>query len=152
VGLQSFGKGSVQTVAQLDGGTGVKLTIAQYLTPKGRRIQGIGIAPDITLEDLDPVAFERAKRSDRYVRERDLRNHLTATVETAEEKKIREAWEKEDRIKRAEAIAQKRKAAKEGKKEEDDIFHIYKPSEDYQVQQTASLLKTIQLVAPKVIK
>ena len=86
MGLQSFGKGSVQTVAQLDGKVGVKLTIAQYLTPKGRRIQGVGIVPDIQVDDLDYQAFLQAKRVDRYVRERDLRNHLTATIETPEEK------------------------------------------------------------------
>lgn len=37
MGSQSFGKGSVQTVAQLDKSTGVKLTIAQYMTPKKDR-------------------------------------------------------------------------------------------------------------------
>jgi carboxyl-terminal processing protease len=152
VGQQSFGKGSVQTVAQLDGGTGVKLTIAQYLTPKGRRIQGVGIAPDITIEDLDPQGYERAKRIDRNVRERDLRNHLAATVETAEEKKAREEMERLDRVKRNEINEKRAKEAKSAKKEneEDDIFRVYKPSEDYQVQQAASLLKGMRFLTQKV--
>jgi carboxyl-terminal processing protease len=152
VGQQSFGKGSVQTVAQLDGGTGVKLTIAQYLTPKGRRIQGVGIAPDITIEDLDPQAYERAKRIDRNVRERDLRNHLAATVETPEEKKAREEMERLDRVKRNEAIEKRAKDAKDAKKDsdDDDIFRVYKPSEDYQVQQAASLLKGMRFLTQKV--
>ncbi|MFP5457486.1 MAG: S41 family peptidase [Bacteriovoracia bacterium] len=153
VGVSSFGKGSVQTVAQLDAGTGVKLTIAQYLTPKGRRIQGLGIYPDITLDELDPKAFESAKRADRYVRERDLRNHLTATVETAEEKKDREEREKRDRDQRAQAIEKRRKEGKkvatEKEQDDDEMFRILKASEDYQVQQTASLLKTIKFVTPK---
>lgn len=152
VGQQSFGKGSVQTVAQLDGGTGVKLTIAQYLTPKGRRIQGIGIAPDIMIEDLDPQGYERAKRIDRNVRERDLRNHLAATVETPEEKKAREEMERLDRVKRNEIIERRTREAKNPKKEneEDDIFRVYKASEDYQVQQAASLLKGMRFLTQKV--
>src|SRR5690606_23902903 len=129
-------KGSVQTVAQLDNAVGVKLTIAQYLTPKGRRIQGIGISPDISIDDVDPVAFDRAKRLDRFVRERDLRNHLAATVETAEEKKAREEMERLDRVKRAQDLERRTKEKKNGKAEEDDIFRVFKPSEDYQVQQT----------------
>ena len=36
VGEKSFGKGSVQTVEQLDDGSAVKFTIAHYLTPKDR--------------------------------------------------------------------------------------------------------------------
>jgi carboxyl-terminal processing protease len=147
VGLQSFGKGSVQTIAQLDGKVGVKLTIAQYMTPKSRRIQGIGIEPDIIIEDLDYNAFERAKKIDRYIRERDLRNHLTATIETAEEKKLREEWEKEDRKKRAKEIERKEKDKKLAK--EEDIFTPFKPSEDFQVQQAAQLLQSMKFLEEK---
>ncbi len=47
LGEQSFGKGTVQTVIDLDDGSGLKLTIARYLTPSGKAIHGEGIAPDI---------------------------------------------------------------------------------------------------------
>ena len=47
VGETSFGKGSVQTVEPLSFGGGVKFTIAHYLTPKGRVIDGVGVVPDI---------------------------------------------------------------------------------------------------------
>lgn len=47
MGTTSFGKGSVQTVIDLDDGSGLKLTIARYLTPNGRVIQDHGIVPDI---------------------------------------------------------------------------------------------------------
>ncbi|MEH2192874.1 MAG: S41 family peptidase [Nostoc sp.] len=50
VGTRTFGKGLVQAVEPLDDGSGLKLTIAKYYTPKGRDINHIGIAPDITVE------------------------------------------------------------------------------------------------------
>nr|AAC45366.1 carboxyl terminal protease [Nostoc punctiforme PCC 73102] len=50
VGTRTFGKGLVQAVEPLDDGSGLKLTIAKYYTPKGRDINHVGIAPDITVE------------------------------------------------------------------------------------------------------
>lgn len=50
VGTQSFGKGIVQSVIPLGDGSAVKLTIADYYTPKGRNIHGVGITPDIVVE------------------------------------------------------------------------------------------------------
>ncbi|MBF0491662.1 MAG: S41 family peptidase [Deltaproteobacteria bacterium] len=46
MGTKSFGKGSVQTVMELGNGAGLKLTIARYYTPKGRKIDGKGVLPD----------------------------------------------------------------------------------------------------------
>ena len=50
VGTQSYGKGLVQQIFDLQDGTSVKLTIAEYFTPKGRNINGTGIAPDVEIE------------------------------------------------------------------------------------------------------
>lgn len=50
LGSWTFGKGSVQTLIELDDGSGLKLTIARYYTPSGRSIQESGIAPDVLLE------------------------------------------------------------------------------------------------------
>lgn len=50
VGTQSYGKGVVQSVFDLQDGTSVKLTIAEYFTPNGRSIDGEGITPDVELE------------------------------------------------------------------------------------------------------
>jgi len=47
IGTRTFGKGSVQTVIELEDGSGLKLTIARYYTPSGRSIQERGITPDI---------------------------------------------------------------------------------------------------------
>ncbi|MBI5549843.1 MAG: S41 family peptidase [Deltaproteobacteria bacterium] len=66
MGRATFGKGSVQTLIELEDGSGLKLTIARYYTPKGRSIQEKGIQPDVavkTAEDGGP-------------REVDLRNHF----------------------------------------------------------------------------
>lgn len=52
VGMQTFGKGSVQDFEVLPDGSGLKLTIAKWFTPKDREIDGEGIAPDILLEEM----------------------------------------------------------------------------------------------------
>lgn len=54
VGEQSFGKGSVQTIEPLQDGSAVKFTIAHYLTPKKRAINGIGLTPDYIVV-MDPM-------------------------------------------------------------------------------------------------
>lgn len=59
IGMDSFGKGSVQTVLPLQGGRegAVRLTTARYYTPAGRSIQGAGITPDIEIaaRRVDPA-------------------------------------------------------------------------------------------------
>lgn len=50
VGTQSYGKGVVQSVFDLQDGTSVKLTIAEYFTPNGRSIDGEGVTPDVEVE------------------------------------------------------------------------------------------------------
>lgn len=49
VGRTSFGKGTVQSLVDLSDGSGLKLTIAQYITPAGRMIDQTGLAPDVEL-------------------------------------------------------------------------------------------------------
>jgi len=50
VGETSFGKGSVQQVAEMQYGTSVKITIAKWLTPNGISINEEGIIPDFEIE------------------------------------------------------------------------------------------------------
>lgn len=50
VGTKTFGKGIVQKIFPLSDGTGVKLTVSKYYTPKGNNIHGIGIEPDVEIE------------------------------------------------------------------------------------------------------
>lgn len=145
-GTQSFGKGSVQTVAQLDEKNGVKLTIAQYMTPKGTKIQAVGIKPDIELDEVIYKDYEGIVKEPSYIREVDLKNHLTATIETPEEKKERIKREKEERRKRIEKIEQSKKDKnKKNDNKEEDIFRKFEPSQDYQVLEAAKILKSLSL-------
>ncbi len=50
VGTQSYGKGVVQQIFDLGDETSLKITIADYYTPKGRNINGQGISPDVEVE------------------------------------------------------------------------------------------------------
>ena len=50
VGIKTFGKGSVQTVEDLSGGSKIRITIAKWLTPNGREIDKEGIEPDVKVE------------------------------------------------------------------------------------------------------
>lgn len=50
VGTQSYGKGVVQQIFDLGDDTSLKITIADYYTPKGRNINGQGITPDVEVE------------------------------------------------------------------------------------------------------
>ncbi|MGC4122417.1 MAG: S41 family peptidase [Myxococcales bacterium] len=65
MGQPTFGKGSVQTLIELEDGSGLKLTIARYYTPKGRSIQEKGIQPDVVV-----------KTGESGLREVDLKNHF----------------------------------------------------------------------------
>lgn len=47
VGERSYGKGSIQSVIQLDESNAVKLTVAHYLQANGKEIDGVGVVPDI---------------------------------------------------------------------------------------------------------
>ena len=53
VGTKSHGKGSVQSVLEIEGKRAIKLTTAHYYTPSGRSIQASGIDPDITVAAED---------------------------------------------------------------------------------------------------
>lgn len=48
IGTRSFGKGSVQTLLDLGGGS-LKVTVARWITPDGNWIMGNGVTPDITV-------------------------------------------------------------------------------------------------------
>jgi carboxyl-terminal processing protease len=73
MGEQTFGKGSVQTILPLSGGTALKLTTARYYTPSGRSIQAEGIKPDI---ELRPLEVAEVEKSIEPLKEADLSGHL----------------------------------------------------------------------------
>lgn len=77
VGMNSFGKGSVQTIIPLRDGAGLKLTTARYYTPAGRSIQAKGIEPDIVVESLNaPTPDELTESISQMPTEGDLPGHL----------------------------------------------------------------------------
>ena len=50
VGKNTYGKGLVQGLYSLKDGSSIKVTVAKYFTPSGVCIEGIGIKPDIEIE------------------------------------------------------------------------------------------------------
>ena len=50
VGEKTFGKGSVQELIAVDGKASVKVTIAKWLTPRGKSISGNGLVPEVEVK------------------------------------------------------------------------------------------------------
>ncbi len=55
IGVQTFGKGSVQIIQPLTNGGAAHITIARWYTPKGRTISQIGLTPDISIANTPPT-------------------------------------------------------------------------------------------------
>lgn len=133
VGVQSFGKGSVQSVVPLSNGAGVKLTVSLYYTPNNRSIQAQGIVPDIEL---------KSKNDDYQVREADLGGHLDNPFGGEETK---------GQIDDESANKKKAEIEKNKNKTEDERFAeiIRKrdpnPAEDEQLKKALDILKDTSL-------
>lgn len=57
VGTQSFGKGTVQEIIALPGGSSLRVTTARWLTPSGHDLSKKGITPDVII-DRTPEEFK----------------------------------------------------------------------------------------------
>lgn len=62
IGQKTFGKGSVQTVHQLSDDSQLRVTIANFYSPKEAVIHEVGIVPDV--EVPDPTEYERSRQID----------------------------------------------------------------------------------------
>ncbi len=51
IGVKTYGKGSMQSVQRLPNGSGIKYTVGEFYSPKGERVNTIGITPDIIVEN-----------------------------------------------------------------------------------------------------
>jgi len=71
VGGRTFGKGSVQTIFELPGGAGMRLTTMRYYTPNGRAIQAAVILPDVAIQYTEDESMPFG-----VLREDSLEGHL----------------------------------------------------------------------------
>jgi len=127
LGVDTFGKGSVQTVIPLEDGSGLRLTTAKYYTPKGRSIQNTGIKPDIVV----PSATIQAKKTPQVhlSKEKDLENHLS-----------NETLQPENA---APPAGGQEKPVEEP--EEEPEAEVVSDDEDFQLQRALDLLKTWEI-------
>ena len=68
LGSTSFGKGEIQTLLPLGDGSGLAVTVARYLTPNGRAIQGQGLEPDELLSSSEPSGSSIGNDDDAWLR------------------------------------------------------------------------------------
>ena len=54
IGQKTFGKGIVQKLFPLNDGSGAKITISEYHTPSGAKINKVGVSPDIEATNDNP--------------------------------------------------------------------------------------------------
>lgn len=95
LGAQTFGKGSVQTIIPMPDGAGIRLTTALYYTPDGTSIQAKGITPDIVVPSEVEEEGNAEMQHPRFIRERDLRHHLSNGTPPAPKKPAKQGIEKE---------------------------------------------------------
>jgi carboxyl-terminal processing protease len=87
VGTNTFGKGSVQSVMPLPGNGAMRLTTSLYYTPSGRSIQALGVAPDILVEQREPVEVEEDENNPFRRNEASLRGALQNSTLTEDERR-----------------------------------------------------------------
>ena len=90
VGLNTFGKGSVQVILPITKAEAIKLTIARYYLPSGRTIQAVGVKPDI---EVLPGEV-KTNKNEYALKEADLKKHLKEELKKVDGKK--EKKKKED--------------------------------------------------------
>ena len=64
IGEKTFGKGSVQELEKITSNTSLKLTIARWLTPRGRSISQEGLEPDIVIDKGSEEAEDEKDETD----------------------------------------------------------------------------------------
>jgi carboxyl-terminal processing protease len=70
MGEQTYGKGLIQSLKSLGEDSGIAITVASYLTPKGKNIQGQGITPDKLLDF--PDESEYGSSDDKWLKNAEL--------------------------------------------------------------------------------
>ncbi|MBI5789592.1 MAG: S41 family peptidase [Candidatus Schekmanbacteria bacterium] len=145
LGEKTFGKGSVQTVIQLNDGSGLRLTTARYYTPKGTSIHAKGIVPDITVADGELV---KDKENHPVIREKDLRQ-IPGSPDQGDEGTGLENEQPEPEIEPeppAEPIG-KQEPDKPGEKAEEGKEGQEKKKADIQLERAIQILKANKIFA-----
>lgn len=95
LGEKTFGKGSVQSIIQINKTEALRLTIARYYLPSGRTIQAVGLEPDI---EVLPGKISSQDESF-SLKESDLKQHLQGELEkiNANKKDTEKSAKKEDK-------------------------------------------------------
>jgi len=132
LGTTSFGKGSVQTVESLRDGSGLKLTIARYYTPKGHAIQARGIVPDVMVEKRD---MSKEEKKHPHMKEKDLKNHISAKPKEGMSKKMKKK------------ILQTRGVKVPGEEVSDPVKRLV--AEDNQIRSALDILASWQIFSKK---
>jgi carboxyl-terminal processing protease len=86
IGMKTFGKGSVQTLLNLEDGSSVKITIAKWLTPKGRSINEEGVMPDyeveLTTDDYNKNKDPQMEAAIKYLKGENIDNFVVKNKAT----------------------------------------------------------------------
>ncbi len=128
VGLKSFGKGSVQSLREIPGFGGIKMTTARYYTPSGKSIQAKGIEPD--------VVIPRAKLEEMPVITGFGEGDLPGAIAAEEGKKAKD-------------VKSTKKSKKTVQKETSDKKDDNKKKEDYQLDRAMDILRAISVYQHK---
>ena len=86
LGTKSFGKGSVQTIIPLSDGSALRLTTSKYFTPSNKLIHGVGIIPDIVVEEQTAglVAGQDEQAEPKQVKPQEIFEQIERTDQKAE--------------------------------------------------------------------
>ncbi len=141
VGTKSFGKGSVQTIIPVPGGSAMRLTTARYYTPSGRSIQALGIEPDITVQ---PAKLEKVS-TEGDLHEADLKGALQN--ETVKESKQDKAVSPDETTEEGSPSVDQE--SKKGGKKDKDAKKTDAPF-DYQLARALDLIHGIHLFESRV--
>ena len=95
VGTNTFGKGSVQSVMPLPGNGAMRLTTSLYYTPSGRSIQALGVAPDILVEQREPIEVAEEEEGSQAFRRNEASLRGALQNSTLSEDEIRQLEEEQ---------------------------------------------------------
>ena len=96
IGTKTFGKGSVQEVIPISNDCALKLTTALYYLPNDTTIQGIGIIPDLTIEQKYPPSEEIKWLTTYFGHEKSLKDSIKVHAEAppqGDQKSSKKTWQ-----------------------------------------------------------